>query len=193
MKNEKPHQLLNLKFGKLTVIKVHHTTRDYKKYFTCKCGCGKSTVVLGVSLKNGNTKSCGCMKGSCLPNNQSTINRLIVKHKKKAEKKGVRYLITPEEVRTLVTSNCNICGTEPAINSSRKPHVHKFVHNDLSLINPTNGYVDGNVIPVCKSCYTLKGKKSRDEFISYIRSIRAPLKTHTTVNNDANKERGRYE
>jgi hypothetical protein len=46
----------NLKFGKLTAIKY---VGDLKWY--CKCDCGGEKIVLGKNLRNGLTKSCGCL------------------------------------------------------------------------------------------------------------------------------------
>ena len=50
-----------MKFGKLTVIKFAYT-KDRKKYFLCKCDCGNTKIILGASLTNGHTKSCGCIR-----------------------------------------------------------------------------------------------------------------------------------
>ena len=48
-------------FGKLTVIQLsEHIDRKY--YWECKCECGNITIVEGSKLKNGHTKSCGCIK-----------------------------------------------------------------------------------------------------------------------------------
>lgn len=47
------------KYGRLTVIE-----RDKNKggsYWLCKCDCGNTTSVLGIDLKDGKTKSCGCL------------------------------------------------------------------------------------------------------------------------------------
>lgn len=33
-----------------------------KSYFLCKCSCGNQVEVLGTHLKNGKTKSCGCLR-----------------------------------------------------------------------------------------------------------------------------------
>lgn len=58
--------LTDLKFGKLTVLSL-----DKKKngayYWFCSCECGNSAVVRGSSLIYGDTKSCGCLKGSVQP------------------------------------------------------------------------------------------------------------------------------
>ena len=56
----KTKDLTGKKFGKLTVIKFHHT--NHNKYWLCKCECGNETIVRGSSLTNGGTTSCGCGK-----------------------------------------------------------------------------------------------------------------------------------
>jgi len=49
------------KFNRLTVIERYHENNIHNKpLWLCKCDCGKETIVNGLSLKNGNTKSCGC-------------------------------------------------------------------------------------------------------------------------------------
>lgn len=46
------------KFGKLTVV------GRVKSMWLCKCDCGRQCEVRSDSLKNGNTKSCGCLRSS---------------------------------------------------------------------------------------------------------------------------------
>lgn len=53
--------LLNKKFGKLTVIKFVGIKRDHT-YWQCKCDCGNSLNCTSDSLITGNTKSCGCIR-----------------------------------------------------------------------------------------------------------------------------------
>lgn len=52
------------KYGKLMVLK-----RDFSKpnstkkaYQLCQCDCGNTTIVHGSKLRNGETKSCGCLR-----------------------------------------------------------------------------------------------------------------------------------
>lgn len=53
--------LTNYQFGKLKVL---YRTKSSKHgyYWLCWCECGNKVEVLGTNLKNGNTKSCGCLK-----------------------------------------------------------------------------------------------------------------------------------
>ena len=48
--------LTNRRFGKLVVIRYFGNAK-----WLCKCDCGNETVVRSDYLKNGHTKSCGCI------------------------------------------------------------------------------------------------------------------------------------
>lgn len=49
------------KFSRLTVIeRVDHGKQ--KVCWRCACDCGKVVVVAGSALRNGHTRSCGCLK-----------------------------------------------------------------------------------------------------------------------------------
>lgn len=57
--------LVGEKFGRLTVLSpdedyISHDGHHYAKWL-CKCDCGSVISVRGDSLKNGRTKSCGCL------------------------------------------------------------------------------------------------------------------------------------
>jgi hypothetical protein len=47
------------KCGKLTVI---GPAKD-RRFWRCRCECGETTVVAGTKLRNGYTRSCGCLRG----------------------------------------------------------------------------------------------------------------------------------
>lgn len=53
--------LTGQRFNRLTVLKRVENSRNGKSQWLCKCDCGNETIVIGSHLKNGNTKSCGCL------------------------------------------------------------------------------------------------------------------------------------
>ena len=59
--------LTGQKFGRLTVLEVVHKKPRKNGgniyYWRCRCDCGNICVVTGKNLKNGNTRSCGCLHG----------------------------------------------------------------------------------------------------------------------------------
>lgn len=64
--------LTGQKFGRLEVIcrdfEYQQQKQADKPYWKCKCDCGKIISVLGKSLREGNTKSCGCYQKDIVKN-----------------------------------------------------------------------------------------------------------------------------
>lgn len=48
-------------FGRLQVISLKEI-KSRRAYWLCKCECGNTTSVITHSLKNGSSRSCGCLK-----------------------------------------------------------------------------------------------------------------------------------
>ena len=48
-------------FSRLTVISVAHKGGDGAYFWNCQCVCGRNKAIRGASLKDGSTKSCGCL------------------------------------------------------------------------------------------------------------------------------------
>lgn len=55
--------LLDKKFGRLTVISFSHKNNKNVPHWLCHCECGNVVIVNGYSLLKGKTKSCGCNRG----------------------------------------------------------------------------------------------------------------------------------
>ena len=49
------------RFGKLVVTGYSHTINK-RVYWNCICDCGNTCAIHGTKLRNGHTKSCGCIK-----------------------------------------------------------------------------------------------------------------------------------
>ena len=62
--------LTGQKFGHLTVIKRGEDSPSKQPRWWCRCDCGNLELVLiaGASLRNGHTKSCGCIHDNFLYN-----------------------------------------------------------------------------------------------------------------------------
>lgn len=54
-------QMIGRRFWRLTVISEHKKDNDPNIYYICRCDCGSiSKPINGMSLRRGETKSCGC-------------------------------------------------------------------------------------------------------------------------------------
>lgn len=49
------------RFGKLLVIEPYGKNKWGNLSFKCKCDCGKEHITMSAYLRDGRTKSCGCM------------------------------------------------------------------------------------------------------------------------------------
>lgn len=50
------------RFGRLVVVeRVKNKWKNHGSYWLCKCDCGKEKIVESHNLRNGSTKSCGCL------------------------------------------------------------------------------------------------------------------------------------
>lgn len=56
----KINDLTEKRFGKLKVIKYYKSNKNGRALWLCQCDCGNIKVVLGNSLLNKSTLSCGC-------------------------------------------------------------------------------------------------------------------------------------
>lgn len=89
--------LTGRKFNMLSVVGLREikTNKNGHKdaYWNCKCECGKTKVVKGSSLKNGNTKSCGCLL-------EKQLDELHIKNSKDS-------FINDTKVELLTKKECN--------------------------------------------------------------------------------------
>ena len=49
------------RFGKLTVVEPDHIVKGRGYAYRCKCDCGNEIVTRVGNLRNGSTRSCGCL------------------------------------------------------------------------------------------------------------------------------------
>lgn len=86
----KAEDLTGQKFGLLTVIERDVSSKGGGTKWLCVCDCGKKTVVTASNLKNGSTKSCGCIRRW---NNYTFFNDYCIGE----DKKGNKFLIDIED------------------------------------------------------------------------------------------------
>ena len=54
------------RYGKLTVVRRTANDKNGRTMWECKCDCGKTKIVKGKYLMNGETQSCGCLRSEVL-------------------------------------------------------------------------------------------------------------------------------
>jgi len=96
-------QLINLidkRFGRLTPIKYMGKSKNNKSLWLCLCDCGEEKIIVGDSLKNGLTKSCGCLQ------KELTKNRFTIHGQNRFEKRTKEYGIWTGMIKRCINKNC---------------------------------------------------------------------------------------
>lgn len=64
--------LLGKRFGMLVVVEKSDKRRNGSLCWTCKCDCGNVVTVCGAELRNGDTRSCGCLHSNIVSDTMRT-------------------------------------------------------------------------------------------------------------------------
>lgn len=143
--------ITNQKFNRLLALeRVDNKWR-------CLCDCGEQVSVLVANLKNGNTKSCGCLQKEKASKNMTKILKKYRLSKDVPEDyqitsddklKRVLFREFSKEIRKRDDLSCQICGIH---NSKAKGlHVH---HIEKWSDNEDKRFDKYNLITLCPSCH----------------------------------------
>jgi len=151
----------------------------------CRCVCGIERPVLGSALRNGYSKSCGCLqkeiasgigKLNGLPNNEALKNAQFRDYIRRTEKNGMMWGLTRTEFDSIVQSPCFYCKSQPTDWIPRFKTGRKYVGlNGIDRKDSSLGYVEGNVVPCCSVCNYMKGAMSIEDFLQHVARIQASL------------------
>ena len=144
------------------------------KWF-CVCDCGNTTTAQTSNLRNGHSKSCGCLGKECvwnkLPDGESAKNVLFGSYKDRARKKKQGFTLTKEKFLSLVSDNCFYCGVDP-LQKFNNPHFRgEFKYNGIDRVDSSKGYIEGNCITSCGQCNMAKRDYTFKEFIKWIERV----------------------
>jgi len=176
--------LIDKKFNNLTVIEVIPRKINERTKYRCVCGCGKETIVDGSKLKNGHTKSCGCIRKDVdygshrLSEGISSRNALIYNYKHNAKVKGVNFELTDDEMIIMFESDCYYCGREPYVVTHKKRSNGGYIYTGIDRLDNDKkiGYTNKNTVPCCTKCNYIKNKMNDIEFIEWVKEVYNNLK-----------------
>jgi hypothetical protein len=165
-------------FGDL--IPIHLVGYDDKSHavFRCVCVCGKEIDVRNHCLSTGNTKSCGCTSRKRGKDHEHYRGYKDIRHSywgrviREAKKRNLEFDITIEYAWDLFVKQgkrCSISG-QPihfAITNKSKQRATA----SLDRIDPSKGYIEGNVQWLHKKVNQMKWDLQQKEFIDMCRLI----------------------
>ena len=164
------------RFGLLTVkrsLLKHESPLGFACY-ECKCDCGNVKLVRPGNLANGSTQSCGtCVKRGrkrkhVLETDTAftdySLNARYLSYLSSAKKRNLKFELSFEQFAKLVKTNCHYCS-------------YKVKLNGIDRKDNALGYIEGNVLPCCKTCNVAKGTMSYEEFIKWVMRLHRNLIT----------------
>jgi hypothetical protein len=180
------------KFEHLTVIEYSHT-KDYNRYYKCKCDCGNTRDVKVADLLNKKVWNCGCKNFTGVKGNhknmkyspqEASYRAKAANYKSLAKNRKIEWNLTTEEVINLFKSSCFYCGKLPCniynVRKSNRDYVknsnfiidnYTIFYNGIDRIDNTKGYVKSNCVSCCTQCNTAKLNFTLDEFKNWIINV----------------------
>lgn len=115
---DRANDLTGQKFGRLIVIERDLSVTDKKgTYWRCKCECGNEKIIMGHSLKNGSTQSCGCLNKDIISQQKEITNMIGIKYGKLTvmQRHGT-HLTSGGQKKVTWLCKCD-CGNEKVVSS----------------------------------------------------------------------------
>ena len=196
--------LINSRFGRLIVLRGTAKRKHNERIWECLCDCGNIKEVATGHLRDGNTRSCGCLhkeaarrnsvisrvkatEANKKPYGEASFNSLYMNYHRNANKRNLIMDLTKDEFRRLTKQDCFYCGVGPNqvwLRKQTNPK-HKtngeYVYNGIDRMDSNKGYTIDNVVPCCFKCNEAKNSLNVKEFYSYIVKVYTFLKERGSI------------
>lgn len=153
-----------------TVLSRAANTPFGQAQWLCRCDCGVERIVDGKYLRNGASKSCGCLQRetASLPRGEASFNYVVRMMKRNAKTRGHKWYLTKEQVRFLTQQRCHYCGTMPAQTANASDYSNgAYVYNGIDRVDNNEEYTIDNVVSCCKICNAAKSARDVEDFAAW--------------------------
>ena len=171
------------KFGRLEVLS-RQPSRFFPKNpkrentrWLCQCSCGRQLTTFTTFLRQGKTRSCGCLRRENSKKMFSTHGKSktrewqILQHAKaRAKRDGVPFELKLSDIN--IPTVCPYLGL--TINQVKGDW---RAGASLDRIDPSKGYVRGNIEVISRLANTMKSNASPEELVRFADSIYARFGT----------------
>ncbi len=162
------NNLVNKKFGKLTVKSVSHSNNGI--IWNCECDCGNVCKTSGRDLVCSHTTSCGCNRNN--PDGLAAMVYMFHEYKNHAKARNIDFLLNKSEFQELTSGNCFYCGKEPnQTNKKMKTFNGNYLYNGIDRVDNNIGYEYNNCVSCCSECNYMKNTQSQGGFLSMVKRI----------------------
>ena len=154
-------------FSKLTVLKQETQGKHLMVYVRCECGTEKWSRHASV-VKKKDVKSCGCWKNNWdRKRGWDDRSAMWSRAKYRAAHKGREFTITKEDI--VIPERCPLLGI-PLV-CHRGKGSQQGNSPSLDRIDPTKGYIKGNVWVISNRANTLKNDATLTELKTLVENL----------------------
>ena len=160
--------IMGLKYGHLTAIKYVRTGgKDCAAIWLFRCDCGNEKELQARVVTAGRTRTCGNCQLKHKLRGISTgatrfKNKKIIKEFQKyirvAQRRGIKWALSPEEFNKLAHSECTMCNTPPPSSGINK----------VEPLSIEAGYTVGGCYVRCSRCEAAFTKVPLSQLIEQI-------------------------
>lgn len=161
---------IGMRFGRLLVIervKKPDNRKTNNSFWLCKCDCGNVKVAESVCLNKGEIKSCGCLRKELRQEAWTTHGKtgslefdLFCAAKSRAIKSNIKFDIELDDIE--IPEKCPILDI-PLFKSKNKSYAEDNSPS-LDKVNPSLGYVRGNVRVISFKANRMKQNNTKEDF-----------------------------
>jgi hypothetical protein len=173
-------------FGRLLVLEQVERPAKYKNkstYWLCECQCENKTlkIVIQSALRNGTTRSCGCLtrevqrKRLSKQDGEASFNTVFGSYINSAKVRGLCFELTKDDFRKITRSNCYYCNRIPETIQKNKNNCGDYIYNGIDRLDNDEGYTLDNSVPCCIDCNISKFTRTEEEFIEWIEKVYSNL------------------
>lgn len=169
---------LGKKFYSLRPIKYLGKDEHSHVLFLCACDCGKTKQVLGNSLINGNTKSCGCSSRKRGKEHKLYAGYEEIRAEywgrviRGAKDRGIEVKITIEEAWDIFLKQNRKCAlTGEILHFPYTRKTAKYSTASLDRIDSALGYTKENTQWIHKKLQPMKMNMKQDEFVGICEEV----------------------
>ncbi len=87
---------------------------------------------------------------------EAATNFIYYSYQTRAKKYDLDFTLDRESFVRITQKSCWYCGVEPSNRGHLVGYYGDFIYNGIDRINSSKGYVDGNIVPCCGKCNTMK-------------------------------------
>jgi hypothetical protein len=159
-------------YGRLTILEQYNDTKNI--YFKCKCECGniKDRVRKDNLISKGDVISCGCRLEELYRERREKgideVSAMWSRAKYRAKQKGLDFTIEQKDIT--IPDKCPLLGI--LLECHRGKGSQQGNSPSLDRIDPTKGYIKGNVWVISNRANTLKNDASLQELQTLVENLK---------------------